>query len=195
MVSAGGNDAVTRKMLGSVPSLWLIIDMGEVALGIDRYAVGAFRCPAHHNNGMELDMSDNVSAYFSGKYESAAAEVIAVLSVDCDYTGESDAPGGYVSRITITADDGWSTDELVADVVRDYGVTAQDVIGHHIVTGTSSGAVYVESYATGAEADDVYRCAEGRYAAWLGDDDDDVDADREGDVYVCPVIGHGYHNV
>ena len=145
------------------------------------------------------------STYFPTKYDSAADEVIAILSdVGEGYgkasTGDVEAPTGYFALVVL--DDSCDLDvqdttgayppgDPAGETAREYGVTAEDVTGVFIVTTNSQGAVSVERFDTEAEAQAEYDCREGRYAAY---DDEDRDPDGDG-VYVCPVLGHGYHSV
>jgi hypothetical protein len=64
-------------------------------------------------------------------------------------------------------------------------------MGTWIVTHNSQGFVYVESFDSEREAHDEFECRAVHYAEWS---DEDRDEDSDG-VYVCPVIGHGYHSL
>ena len=125
--------------------------------------------------------------YFPTKYDSAAAEVIAGLaSVSEGYgreeTGDVESPAGYVQRVTLdhSCDLDWQHNgggnypagDPVGDTAREYGVTPDDVIGHHVVVTNEQGFVMVQTYHTADAADIVFRHAEERYAAWSADADD-----------------------
>jgi len=142
--------------------------------------------------------------YFPTKYDSAAHEVIAILaSVSEGYgkaeTGESDSPVGFLALVIL--DDSCDLDfadhtnyprgDLAGETAREYGVTADDVRGAHIVTWNSQGFVSVETFDTADEAQAEFDCRAARYAEWS---DEDRDPDSDG-VYVCPVPGHGYHSL
>lgn len=141
--------------------------------------------------------------YFATKYDSAAHEVIAILSsvsegYGKDETGDTESPVGFIALVHL--DDTCDLDfedhtnyprgDYAGEVAREYGVTEADVTGSHIVTHHSSGAVFVETFETAQAAADEYQCRAERYAAWS---DEDHDEDWDG-VYVCGVTGHGYHN-
>lgn len=139
------------------------------------------------------------NTYHATKYSSARDEVIALLSDEMegygrrdDTTGDVEAPGGHIALVTIPehvsfAPNGDSAD----DVASEYGVTAADVIGSHIVTHNSQGFVSVETFATEEEAREQFDCRAARYAEWS---DEERDEDSDG-VYICPVAGHGYHTL
>lgn len=118
--------------------------------------------------------------YFATKYDSAACEVIAILSdVSEGYgraaTGNSEAPDGYFSLVVL--DDTCDLDftdtstnyprgDMAGEVARAYGVTAADVTGAHIVTWNSQGMVSVETFESAEEAQAEYDVREARYADW-----------------------------
>lgn len=144
-----------------------------------------------------------MSAYHSTKHDSAAAEVIAELSdvatgFGSDATGDVDSPTGYFALVILdqTCDLGFSdhtnypTGDYVGELARTYGVTEADVIGAHIVTWDSRGFVSVETFPTDDDARTEYACRSQRFDEWA-----DPDADPEGHVYVCGVVGHGYHTL
>ena len=143
--------------------------------------------------------------YFATKYDSAAAEVIALLADESEgygssRTGNVDSPMGSVDLVHLDATMDLDFDNLesyplgdeVGEIARLYGVTAEDVIGSYIVTYNDQGFVSVERFDTRELADERFRCLGGRYEAW---EDNDEDAASESGLYVCPVIGHGYHEV
>ena len=152
-----------------------------------------------------------VSDYFATKYDSAADEVIALLADEMQLgnrdsqTGDVDAPTGWFALVHIPADvDLHESDDEVAKLASEYGVTVSDVAGSHIVTHNSQGFVYVETFESVQAADDEYACRAGRYAEWSEHNDTcgTVDSwsscspdgcDWDG-IYVCPVTGHGYHS-
>jgi hypothetical protein len=141
--------------------------------------------------------------YHATKYDSAAAEVIAVLSsvsegFGAEETGDSDAPMGYLALVILDETHDLAFDDRTnyplgdeaGEVARTYGVTAEDVMGAHIVTTNSQGFVSVETFDSADLARDEYACRAAWFDAW-----DNVDRDDDWDgIYVCPVIGHGYHN-
>lgn len=138
--------------------------------------------------------------YFATKYDSATHEVIAHLVDEIegfgrrdDSTGDVNAPTGWFALVTVPDeyDVTVDTDEPVAELVTEYGVTAGDVRGSFIVTHNSQGFVSVETFDDEATARAEYDCRAARYAEW---DDEDRDEDGDG-VYVCPVAGHGYHTL
>lgn len=104
--------------------------------------------------------------YFPTEYASAAAEVIALLADVVEgygkaEAGEVDAPTGYFALVIL--DDTCDLDfadtstnyprgDLVGETAREYGVTAEDVRGAHIVTHDSQGFVSVETFDTAEEA-------------------------------------------
>lgn len=141
--------------------------------------------------------------YHATKYDSASAEVIACLA---DYnegfgkarSGESDAPTGYFELVILDATcdldfsdhTNYPTGDYVGELARMHGVTDSDVIGAYIVTTNSQGFVSVETFESAELAETEYACRDARYGVWS-----DEDRDEEDDVYVCPVIGHGYHTL
>ena len=146
--------------------------------------------------------------YFATKYDSAADEVIAILSdVNEGYgkesTGDVESPVGYISLVIL--DDTCDLDvqdttgayprgDLAGETAREYGVTAEDIRGNFIVVGNSQGFIGVERFDTAEAAQAEFDCREARYAAWSEQEEDDPLHEGDG-VYVCPVIGHGYHSV
>lgn len=157
--------------------------------------------------------------YFPTKYDSARDEVIAVLSsvsegYGADETGDTESPVGFVSLVILNdrpepcghpghgpdthacdldfsdTTGAYPRGDYAGELARTYGVTADDVRGSHIVTHDSQGFVSVETFDTEQEARDEYDCRAARYAAWSDDDREDGD-----DIYICPVIGHGYHTL
>lgn len=156
--------------------------------------------------------------YFATKYDSAAAEVIALLSDETegygmrdDTTGNVDAPTGFFALVTIPADVSFPSAPFDAyaysadTVANEYGVTPTDVIGSHIVTHNSQGFVSVETFDSEQEARDEFDCRAARFAEWDEHEDTCLTdcADDSGEwngcdwdgVYVCPVTGHGYHSL
>lgn len=159
-----------------------------------------------------------MSEYFATKYDSAAHEVIAILS---DYnegygkemTGDVDSPVGFIALVILdercdldfSDHTNYPVGDYAGEVARIYGVTAADVMGNHLVTTNTFGAVTVETFATAEEAQAEYDCRAAHYDAWedveshlcSAADDCPEDGTCEGPegIYVCPVIGHGYHNV
>lgn len=140
--------------------------------------------------------------YHPTKYDSAAHEVIDGLSDPAEgyglaSTGDTDCPTGYVALVNLdetcdldfTDHTNYPPGDPVGETARTYGVSAADVMGVHLITTNSDGFVSVETFPNVEAATEEYRCREGRYAEW-----DDETSD-EGDVYVCPVVGHGYHTV
>ena len=122
--------------------------------------------------------------YFPTKYDSAADEIIAALSDEAegygtrdDTTGEVDAPTGYVSLVIIPADVDLTADymggDMIARLAADYGVTAADVAGVHIVTTNDQGFVSVVTFDTEDEARAAFDQLSAEYAEWLGDEEDD----------------------
>lgn len=119
--------------------------------------------------------------YHATKYDSAAAEVIALLSDEMegygqreDTSGEVDAPTGHFALVVIPENVEFSADdEDQANLVAiEYGVTPADVAGVHIVTHNSQGFVSVETFPTRADAQYVFDVLAEEYAEWLGDDDE-----------------------
>jgi hypothetical protein len=145
------------------------------------------------------------ASYFATKYDSAAHEVISHLSsvtegYGKEETGDSESPTGYFALVIL--DDTCDLDfadtstnyprgDYVGEVAREYGVTADDVKGAHIVTTNEQGFVSVETFETEDEAREEYDCRAARFEEW---DDDDRGDDWDG-VYMCPVNGHGYHRM
>jgi hypothetical protein len=143
-------------------------------------------------------------AYFPTKYDSAAHEVISILSsvnegYGKDETGDVDSPTGFFALVILddTCDldfrdhTNYPVGDVAGEVARTYGVWAEDVKGAHIVTYDSQGFVSVETFETEGEAREEYDCRADQYAEWSDEDRDD---DWDG-VYMCRVTGHGYHNV
>lgn len=141
--------------------------------------------------------------YFATKYDSAAAEVIAILSsvsegYGKDETGDAEAPTGYFALVLL--DDSCDLDfsdytnyplgDEAGELAREYGVTADDVKGSHIVTTNSQGFVSVETFDSAQQARDEYDCRACRYGVWS-----DEDRAEDDDVYICSVTGHGYHTL
>lgn len=134
------------------------------------------------------------NTYHATKYDSARDEVIALLAngMRDDSTGNVDALTGWFALVTIPANVDLMIDgDPVSETAREYGVTAADVIGSHIVTHDSQGFVYVETFDSEQEAREEFDCRAAQFAEW---DDEDRDEDGDG-VYVCPVTGHGYHTL
>lgn len=145
--------------------------------------------------------------YFATKYDSAAAEVIALLSDESegygrrdDSSGDAEAPTGYFSLVVLDSScdldfsdttGAYPVGDRVGETAREYGVTADDVRGVHIVTTNSQGLVAVESFDSEPAARVEFDCRAARYAEWS---DEDRDEGSDG-VYVCPVAGHGYHTL
>lgn len=141
-----------------------------------------------------------MTEYHATKYDSARDEVIALLADEAegygmrdDTSGDAEAPTGFFALVMIPADVDLATDEddHATDVARLYGVTPAEVVGSHVVTHNSQGFVSVESFDSEAAAREAFDCLAGRYAEWS---DEDRDEDSDG-VYVCPVVGHGYHSL
>jgi hypothetical protein len=123
--------------------------------------------------------------YFATKYDSAAAEVIAILS---DYTegfgktqdGDVDSPTGFFALVILDescdlafADHtNYPLGDYAGEVARTYGVTADDVMGAHVVTTNSHGFVWVQTFATAEEAQAHYAELEAAYSAWLDSDEE-----------------------
>jgi hypothetical protein len=122
--------------------------------------------------------------YFATKYDSAAAEVISILS---DYSegygtaqsGDVEAPTGFFALVIL--DDSTDLDfadttgsypvgDYAGEVARTYGVTADDVRGAHVVTTNSQGFVSVQTFDTADEAQAHYAELEAAYSAWLDSD-------------------------
>lgn len=126
------------------------------------------------------------SAYFATKYDSAASEVIAILSdVNEGYgrasTGDVEAPTGHFSLVILddTCDldvqdttGAYPVGDLAGETAREYGVTAEDIAGNFIVTHNEQGFVDVSSFDTEAEAERVYAALVEQYAAWSDDDEE-----------------------
>jgi len=145
---------------------------------------------------------DNV--YSSHKFGDARTELIDTLSsvsegYGSDSTGDSESPVGNIALVFL--DDSCDLDftdhtnyprgDYAGELARTYGVTAADVTGSHIVTHDAQGFVAVETFDTAELAQSEYDCRAARYAEWSDEDRDD---DGDG-VYVCPVMGHGYHTL
>lgn len=144
-----------------------------------------------------------MSTYHATKYDSAAAEVIAILSdvnegFGKDQTGDTDSPVGFIAWVVLDEScdldfsdaTNYPAGDYAGEIAREYGVTSADVMGAHLVTTNSQGFVSVETFPTAAAAQDEYTCRAARYAVW-----DDEERDEEDTIYVCPVAGHGYHEV
>jgi hypothetical protein len=140
-------------------------------------------------------------AYFATKYDSARDEVIALLSDEAegygmrdDTSGDTDSPTGYFALVTIPSNvsfDPFPGGDPADEVATEYGVTANDVRGTHIVTHNSQGFVSVETFDSEDAAREEFDCRAARFAEW---DNEDRAEDSDG-VYVCPVAGHGYHTL
>lgn len=150
-------------------------------------------------------MIDQTPPYFSGKYDSAAHEVIALLADETeDSSGDVDAPTGYFALVVIPADaidpanatpDDYAT-YSANSVAHEYGVRPEDVAGVHIVFHDSQGFVSVATYADETKAREDFDCLRHQYDVWSEDEWNDGDPLTDGDGgYICPVIGHGYHSV
>jgi hypothetical protein len=123
--------------------------------------------------------------YFATKYDSAAAEVISILS---DYSegfgkaqdGDVEAPTGFFALVILddtcdlAFDDhtNYPLGDYAGEVARTYGVTADDVMGAHIVTTNSQGFVSVQTFATTDEAHAHYAELEAAYSTWLDSDEE-----------------------
>ena len=127
-------------------------------------------------------MSDT-SHYFATRYDSAADEVIAVLSDEMEgfgtaHTGEVDSPTGYVSLVILdnaTQDldfANYPADDHAGEVAREFGVTADDVVGNYVVRSTDQGFVYVHAYDTPDLAREAYLVLDTQYAAWCDTDEE-----------------------
>ena len=129
-----------------------------------------------------------MSKYFATGYDSAADEVIALLSDESEgygaaSTGEVDSPTGRVQLVHL--DDTMDLDfadttgayplgDDVGEAAREYGVTAEDVIGSYIVTYIDQGFVYVERFETRDLATERYEALGDEYSAWLDADESGV---------------------
>lgn len=150
------------------------------------------------------DCGHGAPAYHGTKYSSPAAEVIAILSsvsegYGAEETGDCESPAGFIALVILDEtcdlafDDftNYPRGDYAGEVARTYGVSATDVMGAHIVTTGSQGFVTVETFDTADIAREQYACRAAWFAEW---DDEDRDEDGDG-IYVCPVIGHGYHTL
>ena len=144
------------------------------------------------------------SQYHATKYDSAAHEVIAILSSVSEgfgtmETGDVESPTGWFALVILddTCDLDFSDTstnyplgDYAGEVARTYGVTAADVIGAHIVSEDDRGFVSVETFDSADAARAEFACREARFNFWADGADESPDG-----VYVCPVIGHGYHTL
>lgn len=124
--------------------------------------------------------------YFATKYDSAAAEVIAILSsVSEGYgiaeTGDVESPTGYFAFVVLddtcdlAFDDhtNYPVGDYAGEVAREYGVTAADVLGAHIVTTNSQGFVSVETFDSRDEGEARFDYLAEIYNAWDDEGNDD----------------------
>jgi hypothetical protein len=126
---------------------------------------------------------NDTPTYFATKYDSAAHEVIAVLADYAEgfgsgFGGDVDCPTGYFQRVTLdescdldfTDYTNYRSGDYAGELARTYGVTAKDVMGHHIVTTNDQGFVSVTTYDTAEEADAALAALEAAWSEWMGDD-------------------------
>lgn len=146
--------------------------------------------------------------YFATRYDSARDEVIALLADESEgygsgRTGNVDAPMGSIDLVHLDEtceldfanESAFPAGDEVGDLAREYGVTAADVLGSFIVTYNDQGCVSVEWFETRELANERFQCLEGAYDVWSAREDDDTERETGWETYVCPVIGHGYHEV
>lgn len=125
-----------------------------------------------------------MSDYFATKYDSAACEVIAILaSVGEGYgsaeSGDVESPAGFFAAVTLDSycdldfadHTNYPLGDDAGETARKYGVTAEDVTGHHLVITNDQGFVSVLTYDTREERDAAYAAQDAVYAAWLDTDD------------------------
>jgi hypothetical protein len=121
--------------------------------------------------------------YRATKYDSAAHEVVAILSdwsegFGTGRTGEVDAPTGYVALVhlddtsDLAFDDhtNYPVGDHAGETAREYGVTADDVRGSWLVTHNSQGFVSCERFDSREDAERAFAEIEAAYAEWSDDD-------------------------
>jgi len=150
-----------------------------------------------------ITMTD--TTYHPTRFDSARDEVVGILSSASEgygtaESGDVEAPTGFFALVLLDQScdldvqdttGAYPIGDEAGEVARTYGVTAEDIKGSWIVTTNSQGFYDVVRFNTAGEAREAFDCAEARYAEW---NDEDRDEDSDG-VYVCPVIGHGYHSL
>lgn len=132
-------------------------------------------------------------SYFATKYDSARDEIVGQFAFEPDESsGDVEAPTGFFALVLLagTADE-LTHEDYARELAETYGVEPSEWAGSWIVTSTDQGFVYVEQFETEAAAREQFECLSGRYSFWV---DEERDEDSDG-VYVCPVQGHGYHQL
>lgn len=119
------------------------------------------------------------SQYFGAKFDSARDEVVYELTLDgmLDSSGDSDAPTGWFSAISIGAED---IPELLRSEMSCYGlndmVSAResfaDLVGHFLIVGDSQGFIYVIPQESAGALDAAYAELDALYSAWADQDED-----------------------
>lgn len=140
-----------------------------------------------------MNSTESRPSYFPTKYDSARDEIIGQTAFESDdSTGDVESPVGYIALVSLLGRiEDLGGDDYAIELATTYGVEPAEWFGHHIVTTTDQGFVYVESFDSESLAREEYDCRAARYAEWA---DEERDEDS-GDVYVCPVQGHGYHTL
>ena len=141
--------------------------------------------------------------YFATKHNSARDEVIALLSEGYEGYGEAasgttEAPTGAMNLVVLDEEcdldfndhTNYPLGDEVGELARTYNIATDDVRGAHIVTWNDYGFVSVETFADALTARNEFACRAGRFEAW-----DDENRDSEDTIYICPVAGHGYHEI
>lgn len=125
------------------------------------------------------------STYHPTKYDSAADEVIAILSDEAEgygkkSSGNVDAPTGHYALVILdsTCDldvqdttGAYPPGDLAGETAREYGVTAADITGCFIVTSNDQGFVSVQRFETPGEAEAAYEVLEAAFDAWSDDNE------------------------
>lgn len=127
-----------------------------------------------------------MTAYHATKYGSARDEVVAVLAdmnegFGREAFGDVESPVGYVQfvRLDESCDldfsdhTNYQPGDHAGEVAREYGVTAADVHGIHVVTTNSQGFVTVTSFLIADEetAANLVQDLSLAYEEWRGDEE------------------------
>lgn len=139
-----------------------------------------------------MNATENAPHYFATKYDSARDEIIGQMAFEPNaWTGDVEAPCGYVALVVLagTAEE-IASDDYAQELATTYDVSAAEIAGAWLVKSDDRGFVYVKSFDSEKDAREAFECTDARYAVWA-----DEERDEDDTTYVCPVQGHGYHEL